>query len=102
MLQDLKASEGFELSEFAVPPPGLDVNAQALDIAQRTRADFVLMHLFGRAPSIALKALKGNGYPLRKVLGFVWASAEADIEAQLIGALRAHGDCYGVPHAPGL
>src|SRR5262249_30896273 len=66
---------------FAVPPPGLDVNAQALDIAQRTRADFVLMHLFGRAPSIALKALKGNGYPLRKVIGFVWASAEADIEA---------------------
>jgi branched-chain amino acid transport system substrate-binding protein len=64
-----------------VPPPGLDVNAQALDIAQRTRADFVLMHLFGRAPSIALKALKGNGYPLRKVLGFAWASAESDIEA---------------------
>jgi len=81
VLQDLKASEGFELSEFAVPPPGLDVNAQALDIAQRTRPDFVLMHLFGRAPSIALKALKGNGYPLRKVIGFVWASAEADIEA---------------------
>jgi branched-chain amino acid transport system substrate-binding protein len=81
VLQELKASEGFELSEFAVPPPGLDVNAQALDIAQRTRADFVLMHLFGRAPSIALKALKGNGYPLRKVIGFVWASAEADIEA---------------------
>jgi branched-chain amino acid transport system substrate-binding protein len=81
VLHDLQASEGFELSEFAVPPPGLDVSAQALDIAQRTRADFVLMHLFGRAPSIALKALKGNGYPLRKVIGFVWASAEPDIEA---------------------
>lgn len=81
VLHELANREGFELSEFAVPPPGLDVNAQALDIAQRTRADFVLMHLFGRAPSIALKALKGNGYPLRKVLGFVWASAESDIEA---------------------
>jgi branched-chain amino acid transport system substrate-binding protein len=81
VLHELANREGFELSEFAVPPPGLDVNAQALDIVQRTRADFVLMHLFGRASSIALKALKGNGYPLRKVLGFVWASAESDIEA---------------------
>jgi branched-chain amino acid transport system substrate-binding protein len=81
VLHDLQSTEGFELSEFAVPPPGLDVTAQVLDIAQRTRADFVLMHLFGRAPSIALKALKGNGYPLRKVIGFVWASAEPDIEA---------------------
>jgi branched-chain amino acid transport system substrate-binding protein len=81
VLRDLQSAEGFELAEFAVPPPGLDVNAQALDIAQRTRADFVIMHLFGRAPSIALKALKGNGYPLRKVVGFVWASAETDIEA---------------------
>jgi branched-chain amino acid transport system substrate-binding protein len=81
VLHDLQASEGFELSEFAVPPPGLDVNAQALDIVQRTRPDFVLMHLFGRSPSIALKALKGNGYPLRKVIGFAWASAEPDIEA---------------------
>ena len=39
------------------------------------------MHLFGRSPSLSLKALKGNGYPLRKVIGFVWASAEPDIEA---------------------
>jgi len=81
VLHDLQASEGFELKEFAVPPPGLDVNAQVLDIAQRDRPDFVIMHVFGRSPSLALKALKGNGYPLRKVLGFVWASAEPDIQA---------------------
>jgi branched-chain amino acid transport system substrate-binding protein len=81
VLHDLQAIEGFELTEFAVPPPGLDVNAQALDIAQRNRPDFVLVHLFGRSPSLAIKSLKGNGYPLRKVIGFVWASAEPDIEA---------------------
>ncbi|MGA3399653.1 MAG: ABC transporter substrate-binding protein [Acetobacteraceae bacterium] len=81
VLHDLQTIEGFELTEFAVPPPGLDVNSQALDIAQRNRPDFVLIHLFGRSPSLALKALKGNGYPLRKVIGFVWASAEPDIEA---------------------
>ena len=57
------------------------MGAQVLDIAQRIRPDFVLMHLFGRSPSVAIKALKGNGYPLTKVIGFVWASAEPDIEA---------------------
>ena len=39
------------------------------------------MHLFGRSPARSIKGLKGNGYPLSKVLGLVWASAEADIMA---------------------
>ena len=30
---------------------------------------------------MAIKELKRNGYPLSKVIGFVWASAEADVEA---------------------
>ncbi|MBN9562957.1 MAG: ABC transporter substrate-binding protein [Alphaproteobacteria bacterium] len=81
VLKDLATSEGYELKVFAVPPPGLDVTSQALDIAQRFRADFVIAHVFGRSPAVAIKALKGNGYPLRKVVGLVWASAEADIEA---------------------
>ena len=57
------------------------MGAQVLDIAQRYRADFVIMHVFGRAPSVAIKTLKQSGYPLSKVLGFVWASSEADIKA---------------------
>src|SRR5208282_3297100 len=43
--------------------------------------DFVIDHLFGRSPSVAIKELKRAGYPLSKVNGLVWASAEADIEA---------------------
>lgn len=81
VLQDLASLEGFDLHVLAVPPPGLDVSAQALDIAQRYRADFVIAHVFGRSPSLMIKALKGNGYPLSKVVGLVWASAEPDIEA---------------------
>ena len=57
------------------------MSAQILDISQRYRPDFVLAHLFGRAPSVMLKGLKSSGYPLSKVLGFVWASSEADIAA---------------------
>ncbi|MFZ1058784.1 MAG: ABC transporter substrate-binding protein [Candidatus Rokuibacteriota bacterium] len=81
VLEDLAALEGFELRTFAVPSPGVEMGAQALDIAQRYRADFVIAHLFGRSPSVSIKELKRVGYPLRKVVSFVWGAAEADIEA---------------------
>jgi branched-chain amino acid transport system substrate-binding protein len=81
VLEDLSAKEGFQLKTFAVPPPGVEMGAQVLDIAQRYRADFVIAHLFGRSPSVSIKELKRVGYPLRKVVSFVWGSAEADIVA---------------------
>jgi branched-chain amino acid transport system substrate-binding protein len=81
IIDSLKKSEGFELRTFAVPPPGVELGAQILDIAQRYRPDFVIAHLFGRSPSVLIKGLKGAGYPLNKVVGLVWASAEADIKA---------------------
>jgi branched-chain amino acid transport system substrate-binding protein len=81
VLEDLAAREGFQLRTFAVPPPGVEMGAQVLDIAQRYRADFVIAHLFGRSPSVSIKELKRVGYPLRKVVSFVWGSAEADVEA---------------------
>lgn len=81
ILDDLAKREGFELRTFAVPPPGLEMSAQAFDIARRYRAGFVIAHLFGRSPSVSIKELKGAGYPLDKVVSFVWGSAEADIAA---------------------
>jgi branched-chain amino acid transport system substrate-binding protein len=81
VLEDLAQKEGFQLKQFAVPPPGVEMGAQILDIAQRFRADFVINHLFGGAPAVAIKELKRVGYPLRKMVGFVWASAEVNIEA---------------------
>src|SRR5205807_1619028 len=81
ILEDLQKIEKFELRTFAVPPPGVEMGAQVLDIAQRYRPDFVISHLFGRSPSVAIKEYKRAGYPLSKVMGLVWASAEADIEA---------------------
>jgi len=81
ILEDLRKIEKFELKIFAVPPPGVEMGAQVLDITQRLRPDFVISHLFGRSPSVAIKELKRAGYPLSKVVGLVWASAEADIQA---------------------
>ena len=81
IVEELQKKEGFELRTFAVPPPGVEVGAQVLDITQRYRPDFVIAHLFGRSPAAAIKAFKSNGYPLSKVVGLVWASSEADIDA---------------------
>jgi branched-chain amino acid transport system substrate-binding protein len=80
VLQDLAGREGFQLKEFAVPPPAVEMGAQVLDIAQRYRADFVIAHLFGGGPKVSIKEFKRVGYPLKKVVSFVWGSAEADIE----------------------
>ncbi|HVC63509.1 MAG TPA: ABC transporter substrate-binding protein [Acetobacteraceae bacterium] len=81
ILRQLQQIEGFQLRTFAVPAPGVEMGAQILDITQRYRADFVVMHVFGRAPAVALKTLKQSGYPMSHVIGFVWASSEADIKA---------------------
>jgi len=79
VLEDIAATEGFQLKTFAVPPPAVEMGAQALDIAQRFRPDFVIAHLFGAGPSVSIKELKRVGYPLRKVVAFVWGSAEDNI-----------------------
>jgi len=81
IIEDIQKIEKFELRTFAVPPPGVEMGAQVLDITQRYRPDFVISHLFGRSPSVSIKEFKRAGYPLSKVIGLVWASAEADIEA---------------------
>jgi len=81
VLEDLAGREGFQLRQFAVPPPGVEMGAQVLDIAQRYHADFVIAHLFGGAPAVSIKEFKRVGYPLHKVLAFVWGGAEANIDA---------------------
>jgi len=81
ILEALQKQEGFDMRTFAVPPPGVELGAQIIDITQRYKPDFIIAHLFGRSPSVMIKGLKSAGFPLKKVLGLVWASAEADILA---------------------
>jgi branched-chain amino acid transport system substrate-binding protein len=80
-LERLAKLEGFQMRTFAVPPPGLEMSAAALDIARRYRADWVIAHLFGRSPSVSIKELNKVGYPLNKVISLVWGAAEVDIDA---------------------
>jgi branched-chain amino acid transport system substrate-binding protein len=81
ILEALQKLEGFDMRTFAVPPPGVEVGGQIIAVTQQYKPDFIIMHLFGRSPSVAIKGLKGAGYPLKQVIGLVWASAEADILA---------------------
>jgi branched-chain amino acid transport system substrate-binding protein len=79
VLHRLRDEEGFELKEFAIPPPGVEMKVQVQDIARRYRADFVLNHTFGKAPSVSINEFTRQGYPLNKMLGFVWAAGESNI-----------------------
>ena len=81
VLEDIAKIEGFTMRTFAVPSPGIEMGAQVLDVTGRFKPDIVIRGLFGRAPAVALKELKGKGFPLSKVVGFVWAVSEADIAA---------------------
>jgi branched-chain amino acid transport system substrate-binding protein len=97
VIEDLAARESFTLRTFAVPPPGVEMGAQVLDIAQRFRADFVIAHLFGGAPSVSIKEFKRVGYPLRKVVSLVWGAAEANINGA--GGFDVAEGYYGMQFA---
>lgn len=73
--------EGYECRTFAVPPPGVEMASQALDITRRMRADWVISHLFGKSPSISIREFKKNGFPLDRVISLVWGAGEDDMVA---------------------
>jgi len=79
VLHKLRDLEGFELREFAVPPPGVEMKVQVQDIARRYRADYIVTHLFGKGPSVSIKEIKRMGFPLNKVVSLVWGAGEADV-----------------------
>ena len=54
-------------------------NFSTQQVACRYRADFVLNHTFGKAPSVSINEFTRQGYPLNKMIGFVWAAGESNI-----------------------
>ncbi len=81
ILEMLSEKLGFKLRTFGVPHPGLEMGAQVTDITRRYKADWVVAHLFGRAPSVSLKELVRKGFPLDHYIGFVWGVNETDVMA---------------------
>ncbi|MBI4609533.1 MAG: ABC transporter substrate-binding protein [Candidatus Rokubacteria bacterium] len=81
MMERVAKKEGYEIRLFAVPPPGLEMGPQVIDITRRMRADWVVGHLFGRSPSVSIKEFRKAGFPLDRVISLVWGAGEADVEA---------------------
>jgi branched-chain amino acid transport system substrate-binding protein len=89
VLEDLKNMLGFELKTYAAPPPAVEMKAQVLDIARQYKADWVITHLFGKAPGVSLKEFTRVGFPRNRMIGFVWGAAESDLE--VAGVNNAEG-----------
>jgi branched-chain amino acid transport system substrate-binding protein len=70
---------GFTLREFPLPHPGVEMRPQVLDIVRRYKADWVIGHMFGRAPSVSIKFLARLKFPMNRVLSLVWGSGEPDV-----------------------
>jgi branched-chain amino acid transport system substrate-binding protein len=96
ILDDLQKMLGFELKTYAVPPPGLEMRPQVLEIARQYKADWVIAHLFGRAPGVSVKEFTRVGFPRDRMISFVWGSAESDL--QVAGETNAEG-YYGLQFA---
>ena len=92
--------EGYKCREFAIPPPGVEMAASVLDIARRFRADYVVSHLFGKAPAISIKEFRKNGYKLDKIVSLVWGAGENDMIAA--GCDKGNADGYLAMHFAGV
>lgn len=81
ILEKLQKQLGFEFKSWAVPSPGLEMGAQVQDIVRRYRADWVITHIWSKAPAISIKEFKRLGFPMNRVVSFVWGAAEHDMIA---------------------
>lgn len=81
LLEAVVKKEGYTLGLFAVQPPGLEMEPQVLEITRDFKADWVIGSLFGNPPAVSIKEFKRAGFPLNRVLSFVYGAGEADVEA---------------------
>jgi len=80
MVEAVAKKEGYALRQFAVQPPGLEMETQVSDIARDFKADWVIGSLFGNAAPLSIKELKRAGFPLNRVISFVYGAGEPDVE----------------------
>lgn len=81
VLRSIAQREGLQIEEVACPAPCPEMSTQVTRIVQNIRADWVITHLFGASPSVSIKTFKEAGFPLNRVISFVWGSGDADVEA---------------------
>ena len=80
MVEAIAASEGYELRQYAVQPPGLEMEPQVTSIVRDFKADWVIGSLFGRPAPVSIKEFKQAGFPLNRFISFVYGSGDPDVE----------------------
>jgi branched-chain amino acid transport system substrate-binding protein len=80
MVDAIAAIEGYQVQPFAIKPPGLEVAPQVNAIKGTFKADWVITSVFGRSPAVVIREFKKAGFPLNRVIGFVWGTGDTDIE----------------------
>src|SRR5262249_15896511 len=80
MVEEIANKEGYVLRLYAVQPPGLDMEPQVNEIARDFNADWVIGSLFGSSPAVSIKEFKKAGFPLNRVISFVYGAGEVDVE----------------------
>lgn len=79
MIEAIAEREGYVLRQYAVQPPGLEMEPQVNEIVRDFRADWVIGSLFGAAPARSIKEFVKAGFPLNRFVSFVYGSGDADV-----------------------
>src|SRR5437870_13405010 len=57
LMDEVAKKEGYQLRLFAVPPPGVEMAPQVIDITRRLKAECVVGQLLGQWPSVSFRGL---------------------------------------------
>jgi branched-chain amino acid transport system substrate-binding protein len=79
MVDAIAEKEGFVVRKYAVQPPALELGSEVTAIVREFKADWVITSLFGRAPAASIREFKRAGFPLDRVVAFVYGAGDADV-----------------------
>lgn len=79
VIQRLAKENGFELSEFPVPNPGVEQKAIWLRVGRQIRPNYVIMWGWGIMNPTAIQEAAAVGFPRDKFIGVWWAGSEQDV-----------------------
>jgi branched-chain amino acid transport system substrate-binding protein len=85
VLAEISKKEGFELLTYPVDLPGLDQKATWQRIKQ-DNPDWLLLWGAGLINKVALKEASAIGFPMDHFIGWVWSSAETDVNDMPLAA----------------
>jgi branched-chain amino acid transport system substrate-binding protein len=79
VIQRLAKENGFELSEFPVPNPGVEQKAIWLRVGRQIRPNYVIMWGWGIMNPTAIQEAAAVGFPRDRFIGVWWAGSEQDV-----------------------